>query len=119
MEYDLIKALRGELIDCDCAAHSYSECCCASAIWPEQVTGEAADTIESLHAELTEVKQAHSEKQDMCLDCEKELIACQQQRDELVEVLKGYLHNPRSQRHLERVLEALAKVGAGKTGEGS
>ena len=41
--------------------------------------------------ELEMWKQAHSEKQAMCLDCERELIACQKERDELREALEVML----------------------------
>ena len=50
---DLMKALRGELNDCTCMAHSSSECAC-SAVWPEGVADEAADEIERLRASLSE-----------------------------------------------------------------
>lgn len=48
---NLVKALRGELLDCNCCAYSRSECCCDTT-WPEEVTREAADHIERLTAEL-------------------------------------------------------------------
>ena len=59
---------------------------------------EAAKEIESLRAELEAVKQerddwrhSHAEKQEFCLDCEKELLACQKERDELREALEVML----------------------------
>ena len=47
---DLIKALRGELNNCECHAYSRSECGC-DAVWPEEVVNQAADEIEQLRKE--------------------------------------------------------------------
>ena len=52
---NLVKALRGELLDCNCCAYSRSECCCDTT-WPEEVTREAADQIERLTAELAHMQ---------------------------------------------------------------
>ena len=52
---NLVKALRGELLDCNCCAYSRSECCCDTT-WPEEVTREAADHIERLTAELAHMQ---------------------------------------------------------------
>ena len=48
---DIIDRLRGEHLDCNCMAHSSSECCCDTE-WPESSCKEAADEIERLREEL-------------------------------------------------------------------
>ncbi len=55
---NLTTGLRGELINCNCAAHSWSECCCEPAIWPEQLTNKAADRIEAQQAEIERLESA-------------------------------------------------------------
>ena len=93
-------------------------------------TGDCWDQLEA-------AKQAHSEKQDMCLDCERELLACQKdtdtwcqkaielgleaselgkQRDELldaaimaVEMIETNAHERRHVRF--KLKDAIAKVG--------
>ena len=52
---ELIKGLRGELIDCNCYAYSAPECGCGCT-WPSDVAGEAADLIESQAAEIEKYK---------------------------------------------------------------
>ena len=52
---ELIKGLRGELINCGCHASSGNECCC-DCIWPEHVASKAADLIESQAAEIEKYK---------------------------------------------------------------
>ena len=51
---DLIRGLRGELLDCNCNAYSYGECCCDTT-WPESLCGDAADEIEMQEALLREI----------------------------------------------------------------
>ena len=51
---DLVKGLRGELLDCNCNAYCYGECCCDTT-WPESLCREAADEIEMQEALLREI----------------------------------------------------------------
>ena len=51
---DLVKGLRGELLDCKCNAYCYGECCCDTT-WPESLCREAADEIEMQEALLREI----------------------------------------------------------------
>ena len=51
---DLVKGLRGELLDCNCNAYCYGECCCDTT-WPESLCGDAADEIEMQEALLREI----------------------------------------------------------------
>ena len=54
---DLVKGLRGELINCDCAAASDYECCCADGNWPERYCKQAADEIERLRKERDDLQE--------------------------------------------------------------
>ena len=51
---DLVKGLRGELLDCKCNAYCYGECCCDTT-WPESLCRDAADEIEMQEALLREI----------------------------------------------------------------
>ena len=51
---DLVKGLRGELLDCNCNAYCCGECCCDTT-WPESLCGDAADEIEMQEALLREI----------------------------------------------------------------
>lgn len=52
--YEELKAwLRGELLDCHCAAYGRGECCCRT-IWPEDACQPAADAIEQLERQIAE-----------------------------------------------------------------
>ena len=51
---DLVKGLRGELLDCKCNAYCYGECGCDTT-WPESLCGDAADEIEMQEALLREI----------------------------------------------------------------
>lgn len=57
---DLVKRLRGELLDCNCCAHGSNECCCDTH-WPEDSCREAADRIEQLEAECSTGKQMYGQ----------------------------------------------------------
>ena len=59
---ELIKGLRGELINCGCHASSGNECCC-DCTWPEHVASKAADLIEAQAAEIGVLKIAHEAHQ--------------------------------------------------------
>ncbi len=52
---ELIKGLRGELVECECHASSGNECYC-DCIWPSDVADKAADLIESQAAEIEKYK---------------------------------------------------------------
>ena len=51
---DLVKGLRGELLDCKCNAYCYGECGCHTT-WPESLCRDAADEIEMQEALLREI----------------------------------------------------------------
>ena len=53
---DLVKGLRGELLDCNCNAYCYGECCCDTT-WPESLCRDAADEIEALKAEIERLQR--------------------------------------------------------------
>ena len=53
---DLVKGLRGELLDCKCNAYCYGECGCHTT-WPESLCRDAADEIEALKAEIERLQR--------------------------------------------------------------
>lgn len=55
MMRDLIKGLRGELLDCKCYAHGLCECTCDT-VWPESLCATAADEIERLNVNLNKLR---------------------------------------------------------------
>ena len=79
---NLVKGLRGELLDCNCAAYSDSECCCDT-VWPEQLCKQAADEIESLRQRCAELEKERDELIGRPIPLtewqkmENELAACQ------------------------------------------
>jgi len=54
---DLVTRLRGQKLNCTCAAKSASECCCDTD-WPESSCDEAADAIEILERDIVLVTDA-------------------------------------------------------------
>lgn len=52
---DLVRGLRGEMLDCRCAVHEACECGCGTT-WPESLCEEAADRITELEAALAKEK---------------------------------------------------------------
>ena len=53
---DLVKGLRGELLDCICNAYCCGECAC-NTTWPESLCRDAADEIEALKAEIERLQR--------------------------------------------------------------
>ena len=78
---DLVKGLRGELLDCNCHAFCYGECCCDTT-WPESLCRDAADEIERLEELLQE---AYADADDVLRPYVKQLqdqlAACQKEQD--------------------------------------
>ena len=105
---DLVKGLRGELLDCNCNAYCYGECCCDTT-WPESLCRDAADEIEMLEKanaqlrHIVETEQDITEEEALLREIDRELddveylgsyvegikalkaqlAACQKERDEL------------------------------------
>ena len=104
---DLVKGLRGELLDCNCNAYCYGECCCDTT-WPESLCRDAADEIEMLEKanaqlrHIVETEQDITEEEALLREIDRELddveylgsyvegikalkaqlAACQKERDE-------------------------------------
>jgi len=53
----LVPALRGQLNNCTCGAYGRHECGGCGAIWPEDVTHQAADEIVRLREEVRQLKE--------------------------------------------------------------
>ena len=64
---ELIRGLRGELIDCRCCAHSRSECCC-DCTWPEDVARQAADMLETQAAKIQQMALEYISEQGPWID---------------------------------------------------
>ena len=61
---DLVKGLRGELLDCKCNAYCYGECAC-NTTWPESLCRDAADHIEQLEKENDQLRHIVETEQDI------------------------------------------------------
>lgn len=48
--------------DCTCHAAGYFECCCDTAVWPEQWLPHAAAELRRLHAVLTSIAAGGTEE---------------------------------------------------------
>ena len=87
---ELIKGLRGELINCGCHGYSGSECFC-DCIWPEHVASKAADLIESQAAEIANLQSlwtiAHAERSEAMNELAKTRSICDQMGDALEEAM--------------------------------
>ena len=57
MNKELIANLRGENLNCECAAQSYGECCCDTN-WPESYCNAAADALEEAERKLAIAREA-------------------------------------------------------------
>ena len=89
---ELIKGLRGELINCGCHASSGNECCC-DCTWPEHVASKAADLIEAQAAEIENLQSlwtiAHNERSEAMLELAKERSVCDQLGSAL-QMMRGF-----------------------------
>ena len=87
---DLVKGLRGELLDCKCNAYCYGECGCDTT-WPESLCRDAADEIEALKAEIERLERVSELKSDRIEELERELFGEDMSAVTMVDLLQEQL----------------------------